>query len=98
MTGLGLPHGRDSSTGSAVAQRASEGLKAVLAGLGLPERAYRSVRPALTSAGRPYVYVGLLDAGDVEAITTSLRRQLDQGAEDRPGAEARGSSRCHRGG
>lgn len=44
--------------------------------MGLPERSYRSIRPAMTSTGRPYVYLGILDAGAVEAITAVLLLEL----------------------
>lgn len=57
---------------------ASDGLKGALARLGLPERSYRSIRPTVTSTGRPCVYVGILNAGVVEVITAVLLHLPDQ--------------------
>ncbi|MFI8003751.1 hypothetical protein [Streptomyces sp. NPDC086010] len=71
MTGMDLPRWRERHT-AAVA--ASEELKTALAGLGIPERLYRGIRPATTSTGRPYVYLGIMSAAAVEAITTALQR------------------------
>lgn len=73
MTDVGLPQWRESY---AAALAASEGLRAALAELGVPERSYRGIRPATTSTGRPYVYVGILNAGTVETITAVLLREL----------------------
>lgn len=90
MTAVDLPQWRE---GYAAALTASEGLRAALAELGVPERSYRSIRPAMTSTGRPYVYLGILNAGAVEAITAVLRNELAhsverteacQGAQPRP--------------
>ncbi|MEU1348110.1 hypothetical protein [Streptomyces sp. NPDC005795] len=72
MTSVDLPQWREAY---ATALAASEGFRAALAGLGVPERSYRSIRPAMTSAGRPYVYLGILNAGAVEAITAVLQRE-----------------------
>lgn len=68
----------------AVAVTASEGLKAALAALGIPERGYRGIRPAMTSAGRPYVYLGILHARTVEAVISALPPAL---ADRAAGAE-----------
>lgn len=73
MTDVGLPQWRESR---AAAVAASEGLRAALAELGLPERSYRRIRPAMTSTGRPYVYLGILNAEAVEAVTAVLLRAL----------------------
>lgn len=90
MTGVDLPQWRE---GYAVARAASEGLRAALAGLGVPERSYRSIRPAMTSTGRPYVYLGILSAAAVEALASALQHELthvihpegqDAGTTDRP--------------
>ncbi|MFG2597795.1 hypothetical protein [Streptomyces sp. NPDC048462] len=72
MTDVGLLQWRK---GYAAALAASDGLRAALAGLGIPERNYRSIRPAMTSGGRPYVYLGIVNAGAVEAITAALLHQ-----------------------
>lgn len=73
MTGANLP---ERSEGYAVALAASDGLRAALAGLGVPERSYRSIQPATTSTGSPYVYLGILNACAVEALTAALRHEL----------------------
>lgn len=73
MTDVDLPQWRESR---AAALAASEGLRSALAKLGLPERSYRRIRPAMTSTGRPYVYLGILNAETVEAVTAVLLREL----------------------
>lgn len=86
MTDIGLPQWRESR---AAALAASEGLRAALGKLGLPERSYRRIRPATTSTGRPYVYVGILNAEAVEAITAVLLHELaDPGLPEEQGAAA----------
>lgn len=72
MTSVELPQWREAY---AAALAASEGLRAALAGLGIPEHRFRSIRPAMTSTGRPYVYLGILNAGAVETITSVLQRE-----------------------
>ncbi|MGW2658278.1 hypothetical protein ACWC1D_32085 [Streptomyces sp. NPDC001478] len=63
----------------ATAVAASEGMKAALAALGIPERGYRGIRPAMTSAGRPYVYLGILHARTVDAVIAALQPALADG-------------------
>lgn len=75
MTDVSLAQWRESY---AAALNASNELRAALARLGLPERSYRSIRPATTSTGRPYVYLGILNAEAVEAITAALLPGLAQ--------------------
>ncbi|MFE4449620.1 hypothetical protein [Streptomyces sp. NPDC056796] len=70
MTGVDLPRWREHH---AAAVTASEELKTALAGLGIQERHYRGIRPAVTSTGRPYVYLGIMSAADVESIITALQ-------------------------
>lgn len=70
MTGIDLPRWREHH---AAAVMASEELKTALAGLGIQERHYRGIRPATTSTGRPYVYLGIMSAAAVESITTALQ-------------------------
>lgn len=73
MNDVGPSQRRDSY---AAALAASEGLRGALARLGIPERSYRSIRPAMPSTGRPYVYLGILNADAVEAITAVLLHEL----------------------
>ncbi|MFD9951822.1 hypothetical protein [[Kitasatospora] papulosa] len=80
MTGVDLPRWREHH---AAAVTASEELKAALAGLGIQERHYRGIRPAMTSTGRPYVYLGIMSAAAVESITAAL--QNDPAAQKPPG-------------
>lgn len=101
MTDVGLSQWRESY---AAALAASEGLRAALARLGVPEHSYRSIRPATTSTGKPYVYLGVLNAGAVEAITAVLLHGLvepglpnDQGADAtvRPTRQAHPTDATH---
>lgn len=73
VTDVSLAQWRESY---AAALNASNELRAALARLGLPERSYRSIRPATTSTGRPYVYLGILNAEAVAAITAALLPEL----------------------
>uniref|UniRef100_A0AAU3H129 Uncharacterized protein n=1 Tax=Streptomyces sp. NBC_01401 TaxID=2903854 RepID=A0AAU3H129_9ACTN len=83
MTSVDLPQWREHH---AAAVTASEELKTALAGLGIQERHYRGIRPAMTSTGRPYVYLGIMSAAAVESITTAL--QNDPAAPNRPEGRA----------
>jgi len=73
MTHLGPREWRD---GHAVAHGASEALRTALAALGISERHYRHIRPAMASTGRPYVYLGILSAEAAGTIAEALRHHL----------------------
>lgn len=90
MTYLDL---REWRNGHAAANRASEALRTALAALGIPERHYRHIRPAMASTGRPYVYLGLLSAGAAGTIAEALRHHLTHPCPciERP---PRGSTHC----
>ncbi|MGW7412937.1 hypothetical protein [Streptomyces sp. NPDC054863] len=57
------------------AEHATEAVKAALVRIGVRERFYRSLRPAVTAPGLPLVYVGYLPADVVEQIAAALNTQ-----------------------
>ncbi|WP_328408797.1 hypothetical protein OG542_05805 [Streptomyces violaceus] len=53
---------------------AAEAIRGALAGLGLPERVWGSVRPMVTHSGKPYVHLGMVVRADVaEKIAEAMR-------------------------
>ncbi|GGZ70892.1 hypothetical protein GCM10010344_42030 [Streptomyces bluensis] len=55
------------------ADSATDALREALAGLGIPERVQRHLRPMVTHRGSPMVHVGMLQAEHVEQIAEALR-------------------------
>lgn len=58
--------------GRAEATAAAEAIRAALAGLGLPERVWGSVRPMVTASGTPYVHLGMVRADVAEKIAEAI--------------------------
>ena len=52
---------------------AAEAIRAALAGLGLPERVWGSVRPMVTHRGQPYVHLGMVRADAAERMAEAMR-------------------------
>ncbi|MER5223298.1 hypothetical protein [Streptomyces flaveus] len=52
---------------------AAEAIRAALAGLGLPERVWGSVRPMVTHRGQPYVHLGMVRADSTEKMAEAMR-------------------------
>ncbi|MGX1026584.1 hypothetical protein [Streptomyces sp. SAI-097] len=63
---------------------AAEATRAALASLGLPERAWGSVRPMVTHSGKPYVHLGMVRAEVAEKIAEAIRAGLPP---ELPGAD-----------
>ncbi|MFI9118691.1 MULTISPECIES: hypothetical protein [Streptomyces] len=59
--------------GRKAATDAAEAIRAALAGLGLPERVWGSVRPMVTHSGKPYVHLGMVRAEAAEKIAEAIR-------------------------
>lgn len=59
--------------GRAEATAAAEAIRAALAGLGLSERVWGSVRPMVTASGKPYVHLGMVRADAAERIAEAMR-------------------------
>jgi hypothetical protein len=55
------------------ATEAAEAIRAALAGLGLPERVWGSVRPMVTHSGKPYVHLGMVRADAAERMAEAMR-------------------------
>lgn len=53
---------------------AAEAIRVALAGLGLPENVWGSVRPMVAHGGRPYVHLGMIRA-DARGNPDGVRRQ-----------------------
>lgn len=58
--------------GNPTAERASDDLKAALAGLGIQERHFRQFRPLTSTSGQGYVYLGLVSAEVARKLATAL--------------------------
>jgi hypothetical protein len=52
---------------------AAEAIRAALAGLGLPESVWGSVRPMVTHSGSPYVHLGMMRAEAAERMAEAIR-------------------------
>ncbi|MFD8228319.1 hypothetical protein ACFV16_29685 [Streptomyces massasporeus] len=59
--------------GRKAAADAAEAIRTALAGLGLPERVWGSVRPMVTHSGKPYVHLGMVRADAAERIAEAIR-------------------------
>ncbi len=59
--------------GRKAAADAAEAIRTALAGLGLPERVWGSVRPMVTHSGKPYVHLGMVRAEAAEKIAEAIR-------------------------
>lgn len=55
----------------------ADGLQTALAGLGLPEQVWRSVRPVVTASGNAFVDLGMLRPETVDQITAALTPEPD---------------------
>ncbi|MFD7886395.1 hypothetical protein ACFV3N_28615 [Streptomyces bauhiniae] len=60
--------------GRKAADDAAEAIRTALAGLGLPESVWNSVRPMVTHSGKPYVHLGMMRADDAERIAEAIRQ------------------------
>lgn len=58
--------------GRKAATDAAEAIRAALAGLGLSERVWGSVRPMVTHSGKPYVHLGMVRADVAEKIAEAM--------------------------
>ncbi|WP_237502928.1 hypothetical protein [Streptomyces sp. SID8374] len=58
--------------GRKAADDAAEAIRAALAGLGLPEGVWGSVRPMVTHSGKPYVHLGMMRADAVAKIAEAV--------------------------
>lgn len=56
---------------------AAEAIRAALAGLGLPERVWGSVRPMVTNSGTPYVHLGMVRADVAERMAEAMQAPAD---------------------
>ncbi|MER5226068.1 hypothetical protein [Streptomyces flaveus] len=52
---------------------AAEAIQAALAGLGLPEHVWGSVRPMVTHSGKSYVHLGMIRADAAERMAKAMR-------------------------
>ncbi|MEU8988541.1 hypothetical protein AB0C98_19190 [Streptomyces sp. NPDC048558] len=52
---------------------AAEAIREALAGLGLPESVWGSVRPMVTHSGSPYVHLGMVRADAAKKIAEAMR-------------------------
>ncbi|MEU9874974.1 hypothetical protein [Streptomyces phaeochromogenes] len=52
---------------------AAEAIRAALAGLGLSESVWGSVRPMVTHSGKPYVHLGMVRAEVAEKMAEAMR-------------------------
>ncbi|WP_244207197.1 hypothetical protein [Streptomyces swartbergensis] len=52
---------------------AAEAIREALAGLGLPESVWGSVRPMVTRSGKPYVHLGMVRADAAEKMAEAMR-------------------------
>lgn len=52
---------------------AAESIRVALTTLGIPEAAWRGIRPTVTYNGLPYVHLGMLPAAVVEQIAEAMR-------------------------
>lgn len=59
--------------GRKAADDAAEAIRAALAGLGLPEGVWDSVRPMVTHSGKPYVHLGMMRADVVAKIAEAIQ-------------------------
>ncbi|MDO0937393.1 hypothetical protein QQY66_38815 [Streptomyces sp. DG2A-72] len=55
------------------ATEAAEAIRAALAGLGLPESVWGSVRPMVTHSGKPYVHLGMVRAEAAARMAEAMR-------------------------
>ncbi|MFF7382130.1 hypothetical protein [Streptomyces griseoluteus] len=60
--------------GRKAADDAAEAIRTALAGLGLPESVWNSVRPMVTHSGKPYVHLGMMRADAAERIAEAIRQ------------------------
>lgn len=58
---------------------AAEAVREALAGLGLPESVWGSVRPMVTHSGAPYVHIGMLRADAAERMAEAMRTPAESG-------------------
>jgi hypothetical protein len=58
--------------GRKAATNAAEAIRAALAGLGLPESVWGSVRPMVTNSGKPYVHIGMVRADVAERMAEAI--------------------------
>lgn len=54
---------------------AAEAIREALAGLGLPESVWGSVRPMVTHSGKPYVHLGMVRAEAAEQMAEAMKSQ-----------------------
>ncbi|WP_123965069.1 hypothetical protein [Streptomyces sp. TLI_185] len=54
---------------------AAEAIREALAGLGLPESVWGSVRPMVTHSGKPYVHLGMVRADVAEKMAEAMRAE-----------------------
>jgi hypothetical protein len=64
---------------------AAEAIQAVLAGLGLPESVWGSVRPMVTHKGAPYVHLGMVRADVAERMAEAMRTPAEPVDRATPG-------------
>jgi hypothetical protein len=57
---------------------AAEAIRAALAGLGLPESVWGSVRPMVTRSGKPYVHLGMVRADVAERMAEAMRTPTER--------------------
>ncbi|MFI1018917.1 hypothetical protein [Streptomyces sp. NPDC020965] len=54
------------------AEASAEALRAALAGRGVPERVWRSIRPVVTASGSAFVDLGVFRPDVIDQITAAL--------------------------
>ncbi|MDO0938652.1 hypothetical protein QQY66_45640 [Streptomyces sp. DG2A-72] len=59
--------------GRKAASAASEAIREALAGLGLPESVWGSVRPMVTHSGTAYVHLGMVRADVAERMAEAMQ-------------------------
>lgn len=64
--------------GRRAASNAAEAIRAALAGLGLPESVWGSVRPMVTHSGKPYVHLGMVRADVAEKMAEALQAAVER--------------------
>lgn len=59
--------------GRRIAEEAAEAVRNALAGLGLDESVWRTVRPMVTHSGKPYVHFGMLRADIAAKVARAIK-------------------------
>ena len=58
---------------------AAEAIREALAGLGLPESVWGSVRPMVTRSGKPYIHLGMVRAEVAEKMAEAMQASEREG-------------------